>query len=136
MWEEFSWILQGYGADIGGGKHGQYFANARPLYLRKIIVCVLITLQGIRFNEILSNWSSMARTGLKPDAVVFLTSLYTSTEKTKMWFCHPDPEKPALSAKNAYVSNLLFFKSNNILLYYIAVFGNGPDIYRYSLLIH
>ena len=38
-----------------GEKHGQSFTNTRPLYLRRIIGCVLTTLQGIRFNEILSN---------------------------------------------------------------------------------
>ena len=42
-----------------GGKHGQYFANAGPLYLWRIIVCVLITLQGSRFNDTLPNWRSM-----------------------------------------------------------------------------
>ena len=52
-------------------------------------------------------------------------------------FCHPDPEKPALSAKKADVSiNLLFFKSNIILLCYIAIYGNGPEIYRHGLWIH
>ena len=62
---------KGYGKSFGcffflhsprircGGKHGQYFANAGPLYLRRIIVCVLITLQGSRFNETLPNWRSM-----------------------------------------------------------------------------
>ena len=46
-----------------GGKHGQYFANAGPLYLRRIIVCVLITLQESRFNETLPNWRSMDTIG-------------------------------------------------------------------------
>ena len=58
-----------------GGKHGQYFANAGPLYIQRIIVCVLIFLQGIRFNDTLPNWSSKDtmydwfRIGLKRHAV-------------------------------------------------------------------
>ena len=53
-----------------GKKDGQYFANAGPLYLRKIIFCVLITLQGIRFNETLEQYGyDRARICLNRDAV-------------------------------------------------------------------
>ena len=59
---------------------------------------VLINLKGIRFNESLPNWSSNDTKGpeLVWKAMLFRTSLDTSTKKTKMWFCDPDPENPAL----------------------------------------
>ena len=101
MWLEFSCILQGsYGAED--------FANAGPLNLRWIIVCFLITLQGSKFNEMLPKWSSMDTIGpeLVWNAMLSLTSLYTSTKKTKMWFGHPDPEEPAFGAEKADGRNL------------------------------
>ena len=52
----------------------------------------------VRFNENLPIWSSMDTIGpdLVYNPVLFRTSLYTSTKKTKIWFCHSDSKKPAL----------------------------------------
>ena len=127
------------GKDVGRPQgYGQYFTNVRPLWGRRIIVCVLVTLQGTTVIETLTNKRSMAT--MRPvwvwNPMLFSTSIYISKEKIKMWFCHPDFERPALSAQTADVCNLLVFKSNNIFLYYFAFYRNDPETDRNSLQIH
>ena len=101
-----------------GGKHGQYFANAGPLYLRIIIICVLITLQGNiqrdpaqleqYGNYRVRTWHETRYCSGRPSTHHIYSYLEAHITK-KMWFCHRNPEDPALSAEKAYGSNLFVF---------------------------
>ena len=99
-----------------GGKHGQYFENARPYEESSSVFWSL--------------YKRLDSTKSCPTGAVWIRS--------ETWCCSgrpsthedPDSENPALSAKKADVSNLLFFKSKIILLYYIAIYGNCPEKYR------
>ena len=91
-----------------GGKHRQYFANAGPLYLRRIIVYVLITLQGGRLYETLPNWCSMDTIGLE-----LIWNRYCSgrhqQRKQRCGFATQTPRSLRLSAEKPNGSNLFVF---------------------------